>query len=156
MKKRISSILNYDIWLLIAEIHHDVLLVRQHELRPYGTTPQQLQLLRAIQALGVNARISEIAKKVERKVDVISRQSAILEYDGLIKREKDKPKSKILKLELTEKGREMLRISGESKSLDAIWSFLTEKKRQKIYSELNEMLRRLKEYSPDLSQASND
>jgi len=81
VKKRKSSVSNHDLWMLMAEIYHDVLLVRQHELLPCGITPQQLQFLRTIQALGANATISEIAKKVERNRDVISRQSAIYPVD---------------------------------------------------------------------------
>jgi DNA-binding MarR family transcriptional regulator len=152
VKKRKASVSNYDLWMLMAEIHHDVLSVRQHELRPCGITPQQLQLLRIIHALGAHAKISEIAKKAGRKPDVISRQSASLEYDGLITREKEKPKSRLLKVELTKKGFKMLKICAESKSLDTIWSFLTEEKRQTVFSDLSEMLCKLKEYSPDKTE----
>jgi len=52
-------------------------------------------------------------------------------------------------LQLTKKGIEMLKISEESKSLDTIWSFLTEEKRHRIFSDLNEMLSELKGYSPE-------
>ncbi len=145
MNKQTTSVSNYDLWLMIAELHHDVLLVRRHELRPYGIAPQQLQVLRTIQELGEDARLSEIAKRVERKADVISRQAAILEYDGLIKKTKDKAKSRLLKLELTKKGLKMLTISRESKSLDSAWSFLTEERRQRLYSELNQMLSKVNE-----------
>lgn len=145
MAEGAPAVTNFDLWLLIAEIHHGVFLVRQRELRPFGIAPQQLQILRTIQDLGADARLFEIAKRAERKLDVISRQSAIMEYDGLIKRTKDKPKSRLLKLELTEKGREMLKISSESKSLDAAWSFLTAKERLSLYSELKQLLSKINE-----------
>jgi len=66
-------------------------MVRQKELSPYHIPPRRLQVLRVIQALGVNATLSNIAKEVERKSDVILRQAVSMEKDGLIRRIQDTP-----------------------------------------------------------------
>jgi len=60
-------------------------LVRQRELSKYHIPTRQLYILKLIQELGEQATLSEIAKKVERKIDVISRQTVMMEKDGLIK-----------------------------------------------------------------------
>ena len=144
-------ITNYELWLLMAKIHHDVVLVRQRELSPFGIPTQQLQVLRTIQAFGAEATLVKIAAEVERKVDVISRQAVTMEKDGLIKRTRVTPKSRLLRIELTEKGLEMLEISKESKAIDAIWSTLTDLDRRQVSAVLNKMLNSLKEHIPQQS-----
>jgi DNA-binding MarR family transcriptional regulator len=63
-----------------------------------------------------------------------------MEKDGLIKRIKDSPKSRLLRMELTEKGLGMLKISRESESINTMLSVLTEEERRQIYSALNKIL----------------
>jgi DNA-binding MarR family transcriptional regulator len=75
---------------------------------------------------------------------VISRQTISMEKDGLIKRIKDTPKSRLLRIELTDKGQEMLKIGKESKTVDAILSALTEKEKQQVYTNLGKVLSQLK------------
>ena len=148
MDKIPESVSNYELWLLMGKIHHDVVLVRQKELSPYHIPPQQLNVLWTIQYLGEKATLAGIAKELERKPNVISRQAAGMEKDGLIKRINDTPKSRLLKIELTEKGREMLKIRDESKIVDAAWSFLSEDDRKSLYSVLHKMSIKLKEQEP--------
>jgi DNA-binding MarR family transcriptional regulator len=145
MEKPAVKISNYEVWLLMGKLHHDVILVRQKELSPYHIPPQQLNVLRTIQYLGDKATLSSIARELERKPNVISRQAAGMEKDGLIRRINNTPKSRLLKIELTEKGREMLNIRDESKLIDAAWSFLGEDERQELYSLLQRMSTKLKE-----------
>ena len=145
MAKESLPLSNYELWLLIARIHHDVILVRHRELSPFGIPPQQLQVLRTIQALGPDATLTNIAREIERKSDVISRQAVTMEKDGLIKRTLISPKSRLLRIELTGKGKEMLEISKESKAIDAIWSDLTDSDRLQVSLILNKMMGALKE-----------
>ena len=103
-------------------------------------------MLHLIRDLGAKTTISEIAKIVERKSDVISRQMISMEKDGLIKRTKAAPKSRLLKIELTDKGIELAKISGKSKVMDKIISVLKPEERQQLYSLLNRMLVELNKY----------
>ena len=125
MKKQNLSESNFDLWHLIGTVHHSLLWARQKELNQYHIPQRQAYILGIIQSLGSKATIFEVAKKVERRSDVISRQAVKMENDGLIKRIKDTPKSSLLRIELTEKGLEMLKISKQSKSVDAIFSPLS-------------------------------
>ena len=54
--------LNFLIWLLIADLSHKMVLVRDKELAQHGITPRQMHILRLIDALGEKAAISVIAK----------------------------------------------------------------------------------------------
>jgi DNA-binding MarR family transcriptional regulator len=124
----------------LVKVHHSLFFLRQKELSPSHIAAQQLQVLRVIQNLGDEATLAAIALKVERKLDVISRQAVRMEIDGLIKRTKNSPKTRLLKIELTPKGVEMLKISRESESINAAFSVLTAEERNLMYRSLNKVL----------------
>ena len=69
--------------------------------------------------------------------------------DGLIKRTKATPKSRLLKIELTDKGRNLAKISGKSETMDKIISVLKTEERQQLYSLLNRMLTEINKYPSD-------
>ena len=137
---------NPDIWLLMGKIHHKRVLVRQRELSKYHIPTRQLFILQLIRELGGKATLSAIAKKVERKMDVVSRQTVIMEKDGLIKRTKAGVKTRLLIIELTEKGLDLAKISGKSKAMDEIISVLNPEEHQQLYSLLNKILVKLNDY----------
>ena len=140
---------NQDLWLLMGKIHHKRILLRQRELSVYNIPTRQLYMLHLIRDLGSKTTIAEIARTVERKVDVISRQMVNMEKDGLIKRTKAVPKSRLLKIELTERGLELAKISGKSAAMDKIISVLGTEERQQLYSLLNRMLIAINEYNSE-------
>jgi DNA-binding MarR family transcriptional regulator len=140
---------NFKLWLLFASIHHKMVSLRENELKPYNITTGQLRMLRIIESLGSKAILSEVAKIVERKLDVISRQASMMEKDGLITRIRDKPKSSLLRLELTDKGQELLKTINSSQGLNEVLSVLTEKERQQMSSALKRVLTKLNKYSTE-------
>jgi len=147
MGKQTSSISDFDLWSITDKTHHQIFLIRQRELSPYHIASQQLYILRNIQALGSKATVSKIAKEIDREIGVVSRQTVVLEKDGLVKRIKDAPKSRRLRIELTKKGLDMLRIPRESKPIGAIFAVLTQDERRQMYSILNKMFIKSKEYT---------
>ena len=100
MEEEASYNLDLMVWILIGDLHHKMFWLRQKELSQYGITARQLRILQAIESLGSKATISTMAKAVSRKIDVISRQTSMLEKDGFIKRTKDKPRSRVLTFKL--------------------------------------------------------
>ena len=140
---------NHDLWLLMGKIHHKRILLRQRELNEYNIPTRQLYMLQAIKDLGSKTTISEMAKTVEREVESISRQMVTMEKDGLITRTRATPKSRLLKIELTEKGIELAKISGKSKTMDKIIAVLNTEERQILYSLLDRMLTAINEYSSE-------
>jgi DNA-binding MarR family transcriptional regulator len=126
--------------------------LREKELYPYNITTSQLRLLRIIESLGSKAILSEVAKIVERKLDVISRQATMMEKDGIITRIRDKPKSRLLRLELTEKGKELLRTIHSSQGMNEVLSVLSKKERQQMSSALKKVLTKLNKYSAEEHQ----
>jgi len=140
--------LNLLIWLQIADLNHKMHQVRNKELSKHGITSRQMHILRLIEALGEKAGISVIAKATERNLDEVSRQAVGMEKDGLIKRIRVKPKSRLLKLELTDKGRELLKVSRFSDGINEVSSILTEKELKQLHAALDRLLTKLKQYDP--------
>ena len=147
MKNQTSLISNLDLLFLMDRTNHMMYLIWQRELNKHHIPVRQYQVLRRIQEIGSDATISKIAEKVEREVDVISRQAASMERDGLIKRIKDTPKSRLLRIKLTKKGMDKLKVANESKSIDMILSKLTKEERQRIYSILKKISNTLEKHS---------
>jgi len=81
----------------------------------------------------------EVAKEVEREPHAISKQSARMEKDGLIKRIKKTPKSNLLKLELTDRGLALAQLAQQSESIDLVFSVLSREEREMLEIILNKI-----------------
>jgi DNA-binding MarR family transcriptional regulator len=134
------------LWLLLGKIHHKRMLVRQRELSPYNITTRELRLLSIIHELGSKATLSAIAGKVERAVTVICGQTMDMEKYGLIKRIKDNPRSRVLRMELTKKGVDSIKINQKAKAMEEIMSVLNAKEQHQLHSLLEKLLVKLNEY----------
>jgi DNA-binding MarR family transcriptional regulator len=120
------------VWKAIGDLHHKMLWLRQKELSRYNITARQLHILEVIESLGSKATISTVAKAVSRNIDVISRQTMMMEEDGLIKRTKEKPKSRLLTFKLTEKSLELLKIGKHSDAMRGVLLVLTKDERRQL------------------------
>jgi DNA-binding MarR family transcriptional regulator len=72
-----------------------------------------------------------------------------MEKYGIINRAQDNPRSRLLKIELTKKGLDLIKINGKSKAMHEIMSVLNAKERQHLYTLLNKILIKLEEYPSD-------
>ena len=127
-------------------VNHAIMLLRQKELGLYNVPVRQTLFLYTLDSLGPKATLSDVAKEMERKIGVISKQAVIMEKDGLIKRTQDTPKSNLLSLELTEKGLEMVKLARKSKAIDTILSFLKKEEREQMELVLGQILVKVKKY----------
>ena len=151
MRQHALSESNFDLWMLLGRANHAIMLVRQKELKQHQVPTRQTLFLYTLDSLGPKATLTKMAEAMERKTHVISRQSANMEKDGLIKRIQDTPKSRLLRLELTEKGLEMVKLARQSEAIDAILSFLNKGERLQIKSVLDRILVKVKEYGSERS-----
>jgi len=94
--------------------------------------------------LGSKATSSEVGKIVERDVHVITRIAIDLENEGLITRIKIEPKLNMLSYALTEKGRNMLKVSPETKAITKVLLTLSKEEQVLLESILNRILDSLK------------
>jgi len=104
----------------MGQVNHAILW-RDKKSDQYEIPVRQYELLRQIQALGNKATLVQVAKRVQREVHVVSRQTVNLEKEGLIKRTKSTRKSTLLTLEITEKGFDIINIARHSESINEIF-----------------------------------
>jgi len=141
-----SPVTNSDLFVLISRIYHFLNLAKQHELSEYSISPQQIVVLKTIQVLGAKATQAEIARKVERAPDVISKQISNMVKDGLVTKSQYKRKTNAVKVSLTDYGLDVMKNHSESKLIDELLYFLTDEDRQRMYSDLNRTLHELMEH----------
>ena len=151
MKKSNLTDTNNALWTLIGDVYHQLVLLRQKELTEYHIPFRQLQVLHTLEALDSKSTISELARILGRKPNVISRQIVRMEKDGLIKRIKNTPKSNQLSIEFAQKGLDILKITKNSKqnTIDTVFSFLSDEDRKKVELVLNSTLIKIKERMPE-------
>ena len=135
------------VWKAIGDLHHKMFWLRQKELSQYYITARQLHILEVIESLGSKATISTVAKVVNRKIDVISRQTMMLENSGLIERTKDRPGSRLLTFKLTEKSLELLKIAKHSDAMREVLAVLNKEERKHLELILNRLSSKLNEYT---------
>ena len=135
------------VWKAIGDLHHKMFWLRQKELSQYNITARQLHVLGVIESLGSKATISTMAKSVNRKIEVISRQTMMMEEDGLITRTKEKPKSRLLTFKLTEKSLELLKIAKHSDAMREVLAVLNMGERKRLELILNRLSSKLNEYT---------
>jgi len=145
---------------LIGSIHHSISLIRQQELKQqlkqHHIPIRQLYVLRAIRDLGPDVTLSDVAKRVERQPHVISRQTILMEKDGLIRRRRKTPKSNLLNLQITKKGLNIMEAAAESESIDVIFSSLSEKDKLLVKSALTNILIKVREFASSNIRAEVD
>jgi len=149
MEDKTTLEVNFAVWLLIADLQHKMVLVRENELSRHNITPRQLHVLRIIDSLGPKARLSTIAKVLDRNQDVITKQAVVMENNGWIKRTLAKPKSRLFKIELTPEGRKLLSIDRYSDAMNEVLSILTKDEILQFHSVLNRLWIKLKQYDPE-------
>ena len=139
--------LDLKVWKAIGDLHHKMFWLRQKELRRYNITARQLHILEVIENLGSKATISTVAKVVNRKIDVISRQTMMLEKSGLIERTKDRPGSRLLTFKLTEKSLELLKIAKHSDAMREVLAVLNKEERKHLEVILNRLSCKFNEHT---------
>ena len=147
MEEEPKNELDLKLWISIGDLHHKMFWLRQKELSQYDITVSQLYILVVIENLGAKATISTVAKALGRHVDVLSRQTTVLENNGLIKRTKKRMGSRLLTITLTEKSLELLKIARHSKIMSEVLSGLTIEERQQFEPVLDKLLSYLNKYT---------
>ena len=77
----------------------------------------------------------------------ITRQTTVLENNGLIKRTKERMGSRLLTITLTEKSLELLKVARHSKVMSEVLSVLTMEERQQFEPVLDKLLSNLNKYT---------
>jgi DNA-binding MarR family transcriptional regulator len=137
--KRLSVDGNYELAVLLVQARDAVMKARRKELTRYHISPRQSAVLYYIQAIGAKATPAEISRGLFRESHSISEILGRMEKQGLLRRVKDLSRKNMVRVELTEKGREACNQSEKRASLDKIFSTLSKEERQQLRSYLERL-----------------
>ena len=154
----------YYIWMLLTYIRRGMFKLREKELSQYGITPEQAGFLFCIQVIGEEATAAKISKFTIREPQSVSGMLDRMERKGLIKKVKDLDRINMIRITITDKGRQAYQQSTYRKSIHNIMSHLAVEKRAQLRSLLETLLDKVVEEmglpnptlpSPEVTTLSN-
>jgi DNA-binding MarR family transcriptional regulator len=131
---------DYDLWLLLTRTHYRIKQARTRELRQYGLSPEQAGIIYFVQNSGNNAMPIEISRWMLREPQTITSIIDRMVKKGFITRAQDPDRKNVVRISLTEKGKQAYEYSNRRESFHKIMSSLTEDKRKAFREMLNSML----------------
>ena len=124
----------YDTWILLSRVYHMIAKLRRLELAKYNVQPVQAYILFILHALGGETSPTELARYAYEHKSAISDILIRMEKQGLITKTKKIIGNGRVKVKLTEKGEEALRLSSEREFLRKVMSGLTPEKTEQLES----------------------
>ncbi|WP_171170578.1 MarR family winged helix-turn-helix transcriptional regulator [Streptomyces sp. I05A-00742] len=112
-------------------------------LDPVGITPAQSRLLRTVSHCEAPPRMADLAERLEVVPRAVTTLVDALEANGAVRRVPDPSNRRVIRIELTEQGRETLRAMREARraAVEEILSPLTSDQRDVLGGLLGELMR---------------
>jgi len=133
---------DFKLWGLLGQTADVVLRVRWKELNRYGISPIEAGVLFAIQAIGERATPAEITRWLLREPHTVSELLNRMEKEGLVTKTKDLERKNLVRVSITEKGRQAYRQSTKRKSIHKVMSTLSEEERRQLMASLEKLRNR--------------
>jgi len=130
---------DYTLWFLLRQACDAALRARDKELSRYGISVEEAAVLFVVQANGERATPSEISRWLFREPHSTSGLIIRMEKDGLVRKLNDLERKNMLRVVMTEKGREAYEESTARKSIHRMMSSLSEDERQLMRSCLEKL-----------------
>lgn len=128
---QLSASEEYELWTLLTQVSDGMLRARDNELRQFGTSGVQVAILYALKNLGPSPTQSEIANWVFRRPNTVAAALDRMERQGLIRQLRNVGGKKQVRVEMTEKGKEMYRQQrGRRQAIPAILGSLSSEERE--------------------------
>jgi DNA-binding MarR family transcriptional regulator len=124
----------YDTWILLSRVYHMIAKLRRLELAKYNVQPVQAYILLILQSLGGETSPTELARYAYEDKSAISDILIRMEKQGLITKTKEVNGNSRVKVKMTTKGEESLRLSAEREYLRQVMSSLTPEKLEQLDS----------------------
>jgi MarR family transcriptional regulator for hemolysin len=139
MKDFSSADEDYNLWVLLSQAADATLRARQKELDQYGISAAQAAVLFVIQAIGERATPAEITRWLLREPHTVSELLSRMEKERLVNKAKDLERKNLVRVSITEKGRQAYRQSTKRKSIYKVMSSLSKEERQQLRSYLERL-----------------
>jgi DNA-binding MarR family transcriptional regulator len=106
---------------------------RSREFKKYGIWGRCAAVLEMATRMGEQATQAAIVNETHFERNTISEQLSRMEKDGIIDRRRDLNRKNAIRIEITEKGREIFKSSQNRESLDSAFSTLTEEEKLELW-----------------------
>ncbi|MCX6012418.1 MAG: MarR family transcriptional regulator [Chloroflexi bacterium] len=128
-----------EIWVLLYKTAYLIRRCREIELSRSDTSWIQSSVLYKIKNSPIPPTPADISRLLFRKPHTISGLLTRMEKQGLITKTKDEKKRNMVRILLTEKGEELLRISSNSPIIEEVMQNLSETKQKQLNSALQNL-----------------
>lgn len=125
---------SYALWLLLIQTNKAIHLARQEELDRIGITVAEAGVLYYAERLGKRATPAEISRRLSKVSHGISTLIKRMEMQGLVKKIKDLDRKNLVRVELTEKGRQIHQDAVKRETINRIMSSLSVEDSKKLTS----------------------
>lgn len=132
MKDPLSADQDYLLWVSFNMTSDALLKARQKELNQYNISNRHAMALFVIQAIGDKATPAEISRWSFRESHSVSDLLNRMEKEGLVKKVKNLDRKNLVRVTLTEKGRQVYNKSVKRESIHRVMSALSEEERQQL------------------------
>ncbi|MFC1867278.1 MarR family winged helix-turn-helix transcriptional regulator [Thermodesulfobacteriota bacterium] len=134
MVKSIIKNEDYRLWVLMRLTRDAMAKSREKELRRYGISSRESAVLFIIQAVGDKPTPAEISRWMFREQHSVSTLLNRMEKKGLIKKTKDLDRKNMVRVSLTDKGRQTFDKSSQTESIHRLLSVLSKKEYKQLFS----------------------
>ena len=143
----------FNLWLLLLKLRRVMLRAREKELAPFGVTPEQAGVLYILENSGKAVVPIEISRLMLREPNTVSALLDRMESKGLLRRTRDLGRRNLVRVAITEKGKEAYLQSTNRDIIHNIMCALSEEQRQQLQSYLMTVLEKTleeltKQYRP--------
>ncbi len=139
MENPVSGEKAFYLWVLLAQAKDAIHKARNRELDKYNTSIWRSAVLVRIEALGDKATPAQISRWLLREPHSTSELLTRMEKEGLVKRVKDLDKKNMVRVVMTEKGRELRDKLHEAEACRDIVSCLSEEECNFMWSCLRKL-----------------
>ena len=138
MKDSPSVGLNY-LWIMLHQTRDAIFKLRERELKKIGISTPKAEILFTIEAIGYRATPSEISRHLLREFHSVSSILSRMEKQGLVKKVNDLDRKNLVRVCLTDKGRQVYHEAVKRKTILEILSCLSETEGQQLESSLKKL-----------------
>lgn len=117
---------DFIIWALLNQAKDTLFKVRGNELNQYGISATESQVLFTINDLGGRITPAAISRRVYREHNTVTALLDRMEKKGLISKVRDQERKNIWRIDMTEKGKGVLRQSAKMESIHMVISILSD------------------------------
>ena len=127
---------DFKLWLLLRQTRELISIAREKELNQYQLSATHAGVLFTIQAIGEDATPAKISRWQFRKPHSITETLRRMQKEGLINMTKDFDKKNLIRVTLTDKGKQAYEKSIKRETIHRIMSSLSVEQRQQLRSYL--------------------